>query len=154
MIIYQRSQVSQLIRFKIDVFDDKFDNDPEAEFEDSRPDTLKQGGSFKVGHIILGAVQKLCSFEQVSADHKEDPAFSHFYSRFRHFLRTQYTLEFANLDVVLDQKFKVHFHNMINPDLNTKPFIDFRISLSQGFLYFKSHLANRNQSSPLQSEIQ
>jgi hypothetical protein len=158
MIIYQRSQVSQLIRFKIDAFDDnlKFDDDPEAEIKDYRPNTLKQGGSsgFKVGHIVLGTVQKLCSFEQVSADHKEDPAFSHFYNRFRQFLWTRYILEFESLDGVLDQKFKVRFHNIINPDLNAKPFTDFRISLSQGFLYFKSHLATRNQSSPLQSEIQ
>lgn len=123
MIMYQWSQVSQLIRFKIDVFDEKFANDAEAEKEDSRPDTMKQGGSFKIGHIILGAVQKPSSFEQVSAGHKDDPAFSHFHNKFRHFLRTQYNSEFANLDMVLDQKFKVCFHNSstaLTSDLNTK----------------------------------
>jgi hypothetical protein len=107
MIIHQWSQISQLIRFKIDVFDGRFDNDLEAEIEDSRPDTMKQGGSFKVGHIILGAVQKHSSFEEVSAAHKDDPAFSHFHSRFRHFLRTQYVSEFADLDTDLTQRFKV-----------------------------------------------
>jgi hypothetical protein len=134
MIIYQWSQVSQLIRFKIDVFDEKFDNDPEAEIENSRPDTMKPGGSFKVGHIILGAVQKHTSFEQVSATHKDDPAFSNFYNKFRQFLRTHYIPELANLDTVLNQKFKVCFQNlstchidMVNgqhggPDLNAKTF--------------------------------
>lgn len=114
MIIYQRSQVSQLIRFRIDVFDDNFNDhlDPEAEIEDSPPDTMKQGGSFRVDHIILGAVQKHSSFEQVSAAHMDDPGFSHFYNKFRHFLRTQYTSEFSDLDTVLNQKFKVHFHNL------------------------------------------
>ena len=112
MIIYQWTQVSQLIRFKIDIFDEKIDKDLEAEMEDSRPDTMKQGGSFKVGHIVLGAVQKRSSFEQVSAAHKDDPAFSHFYNKFCQFLRAEYISEFADLDKVLDQKFKVHFHNL------------------------------------------
>jgi hypothetical protein len=44
MVIYQWSQVSKLIRFKIDMFDEKFD-DHEAEVEDSRPDTLEPGMS-------------------------------------------------------------------------------------------------------------
>ena len=109
MIIHQWSQVSQLIRFKIDIFDEKLDDDPEAEIKDSRPDTMKKGGSFKVGHIILGAVQKHSSFEQVSAAHKDDPAFSHFHNKFRHFLRTQYISEFTDLDTALTQKFKVRF---------------------------------------------
>jgi hypothetical protein len=112
MIVHQWSQVSQLIRFKIDMFDEKFNNDSEAEIEDSRPDTMKQGGSFKVGHIILGAMQKHSSFEQVSAAHKDDPAFSHFHNRFCQFLRTQYISEFADLDMALTQKFKVCFHNL------------------------------------------
>jgi len=111
MTIYQWSRVSQLIRFKIDVFDKKFE-DPEAEMDNSRPDTLKPGGSFKLGHIILGAVQKPSSFEQVSATHKDDPAFSNFHSRFRQFLRTQYSSEFADLDTALSQQFKVCFHNL------------------------------------------
>ena len=110
MIIYQWMQVSQLIRFKIDVLDETFD-DSEAEMQDSRPDTMKQGGSFKIDHIVLGAVQKQTSFEQVSAAHKNDPAFSHFYSRFRQFLQTRYISEFADLCRVLSQKFKVSFHN-------------------------------------------
>jgi hypothetical protein len=112
MILYQWSQVSQLIRFKIDAFDEKVRVADDAEEEDSRPDTMKQGGSFKIGHIILGAVQKPSSFEQVSAAHKDDPAFSHFYNRFRQFLRTQYISEFADIGTVLDQKFKVCFHNL------------------------------------------
>jgi hypothetical protein len=112
MIIYQWSRVSQLIRFKIDAFDEKVTDDVNAaEREDSRPDTMK-GGNFKIGHIILGAVQKPSSFEQVSAAHKDDPAFSHFYNKFRQFLRTHYISEFADLDAVLDQKFKVCFHNL------------------------------------------
>ena len=45
MIVYQWLQVSQLIWFKIDVFDEnlKFANsdDAEAEKEDSQPDTMK-----------------------------------------------------------------------------------------------------------------
>ena len=92
MIIYQWSQVSQHIQFMIDVFDENFD-DPEAEMpvEDSWPDTMKQGGSFKLGHIILGAVQKPTSFEQVSAAHNDDPAFSQFYSKICQFLHTLYT---------------------------------------------------------------
>jgi hypothetical protein len=81
---------------------------------------MKRGGSFKVGHIILGAVQKHSSFEQVSANHKDDPAFSHFYNRFRQFLRTQYVSEFADLDTVLDQKFKVHFNNLITRSTLTR----------------------------------
>ena len=87
MIIYQWSQVSQHIQFMIDVFDENFD-DPEAEMpvEDYQPDTMKQGGSFKLGHIILGAVQKPTSFKRVSAAHNDDPAFSQFYGKFCQFL--------------------------------------------------------------------
>jgi hypothetical protein len=114
MIIYQWSQVSQLIRFKIDVFDarEEFADDPEAEKEDSRPNTMKQGSSFKCGHIVLGAVQKQSSFEQVSAAHMDDSAFSHFYHKFRHFLQTQYNSKFVDLETVLSQKFQVRFHNL------------------------------------------
>jgi hypothetical protein len=108
MIIYQWTQVSQFIRFKIDIFDEKVD-DLEAEMQDSRPDTMKQGGSFKIGHIVLGSVQKQTSFEDVSAAHKNDPAFSRFYSRFRQFLQTRYSSEFADLDTVLSQNFRVSF---------------------------------------------
>jgi hypothetical protein len=122
MILYQWSQVSQLIRFKIDAFDEEFADDPEAEKEDSQPDTMKQGSSFKCGHIVLGAVQKHSSFEQVSAAHMHDPAFSHFYNKFRHFLQTEYTSKFADLDTVLSQNFKVHFHNLstwLTPECKT-----------------------------------
>ena len=127
MIVYQWSQVSQLIWFKIDVFDEnlKFTNsdDAETEKEDSQPDTMKQGGSFKIGHVTLGAVQKPSSFEQVSAAHKDDPAFSNFHNKFCHFVRPQYISKFANFDMVLDQKFKVCFYNSstaLTSDLNTK----------------------------------
>lgn len=110
MTIYQWTQVSQLIRFKIDIFDKKFDDfEAEMQLEDSRPDTMKQGGSFKLGHIVLGSMQKQTSFEEVSAAHKNDPAFSHFYNRFRQFLQTRYSSEFADLNTVLSQNFKVIF---------------------------------------------
>jgi hypothetical protein len=112
MIFHQWSQVSQLIRFRIDAFDEEFADDPEAEKEDSRPDTMKQGGSFKCGHIVLGAVQKHSSFELVSAAHLHDPAFSHFYHRFRHFLQTEYRSKFDDLDTILSQDFEVRFHNL------------------------------------------
>lgn len=119
MTIHQWSQVSQLIRFKIDDFDGKFANDPEAEMEDSRPETIKQGGSFKLGHVVLGAVQKSTSFEQISAAHKDDSAFSQFHNKFRHFLRTQSSSVFANLDkVLLSQKLKVHFYNLSTQTLS------------------------------------
>ena len=73
-------------------------------------DTMKHSASLKLGHIVLGAVQKPSSFEQISAAHKDDPAFSRFYSRFRQFLQTGYSSEFADLDTVLSQEFKVSFH--------------------------------------------
>lgn len=106
MTIYQWSQVSQLIRFKINAFDAKLDDDAEAEMEDSRPGTMKQGGSFKLGHIVLGSVQKPTSFEQVSEAHNDDLAFSHFYRRFSDFLRTQYSSDYGDLN---SKKFKVRF---------------------------------------------
>ena len=110
MTIYQWTRVSQLIRFKIDIFDKKFDDfEAEMQVEDSRPDTMKQGGSFKLGHIVLGSVQKETSFEEVSAAHKTDPAFSNFYNRFQQFLQNGYSSEFADLNTVLQQNFKVSF---------------------------------------------
>jgi hypothetical protein len=122
MIFYQWSQVSQFIRFKINVFDEEFADDPEAEKEDSRPDTIKHGGSFKCGHIVLGAVQKHSSFQQVSAAHLHDPAFSHFYNRFRHFIQTEYRSKFDDLDTILSQNFEVRFHyssTYITPECKT-----------------------------------
>jgi hypothetical protein len=107
MTIYQWSRVSQLIRFKIDAFDANLD-DTEAEMEDSQPDTMKKGGSYKVGDIILGSVQKPVSFEEVSATHNNDPAFSQFYRKFSQFLHTQYLSEYANFDV---KNLKVCFHS-------------------------------------------
>ena len=111
MVIYQWRQVSQLIRFKIDLFDEKFDG-PEDEMQDSPPvnDTMKHSTSLKFGHIVLGAMQKPSSFKQVSAAHENDPAFSRFYSRFCQFLQNGYGSEFADLDTVLSQESKVSFH--------------------------------------------
>ena len=104
------------------MFDEEFaDASDPVEKEDSRPNTMKQGSNFKCGHIVLGAMQKHSSFEQVSEAHMDDPAFSHFYNRFRHFLRTQYSSKFADLDTVLCQNFKVRFHNLsiwLTPDAN------------------------------------
>lgn len=112
MTIYQRSLVSRLIRFRIDTFEANLDDD-EVEMEDSRPSTMKQGGSFKVGHIILGSVQKPVSFEEVSAAHSNDPAFSNFYNKFSRFLRTQNidSLEYADFD---GKKLKVRFHDNLS----------------------------------------
>ena len=110
MTIYQRSLVLRLIRFKIDAFDANLDDD-EVEMEDSRPSTMKQGGSFKAGHIILGSVQKPVSFEEVSAAHNNNPAFSHFYGRFSRFLRTQYSFEYADFN---GKKLKVRFHDNLS----------------------------------------
>ena len=110
MTIYQRSLVSRLIRFRIDTFEANLDDD-EVEMEDSRPSTMKQGGSFKVGHIILGSVQKPVSFEEVSAAQNNDPAFSHFCSRFSRFLHAQYSFEYADFD---GKKLKVRFHDNLS----------------------------------------
>lgn len=115
MTIYQWTQVSQLIRFKIDIFDKEFDDlEAETQLEDSRPDTMKQGGSFKLGHIVLGSVQKQTSFEEVSAAHKNDPAFSNFFNRFRQFIQNRYRSdsEFADLNTELSQNFKVSLFNL------------------------------------------
>lgn len=46
--------------------------------QDPRPDTMKLGGSFKSGHVVLGAVQKCCLLKQIAAAHADDPAFTQF----------------------------------------------------------------------------
>ena len=103
MCISQWSQISQFIRFQIDVFDEKFTDDPEVEMEDSQPDTMKQGSSFKLGHIFLGAMQKHCSFEQISVTHANDLAFSQYENRFSQFLCAQSEFTVADLDMILEK---------------------------------------------------
>jgi hypothetical protein len=83
------SQISKSIRFKIDLFDEIFDEDVDSnltssmDLEDSQPDTMKLGGSFKSGHIVLGSVQKCCLLKQVADAHADDPAFTRFDNNFR-----------------------------------------------------------------------
>lgn len=114
MTIYQRSLVSRFTRFKIDTFDADSDDAVDEVMEDSRPSTMKQGGSFKAGHIILGSVQKPVSFEEVSAAHSNDPAFSHFYRKFSQFLRTQDIDNFEYADFDGKKLKKVRFHGNLS----------------------------------------
>jgi hypothetical protein len=82
MELDQWSRISKSIRFKIDVIDGRFDEDADVNMEDSRPDTIKPGGSFKSGHIVLGAVQKRCLLKEIAAAHADDPAFTRFQYKF------------------------------------------------------------------------
>ena len=82
MELDQWSWISKSIRFKIDLFDEKFDEDVDVSMEDSQPDTMKPGGSFKSGHIVLGAVQKCCLLKEIAAAHADDPAFTLFQYKF------------------------------------------------------------------------
>jgi hypothetical protein len=84
MCIDQWSRISQSIRFKVDLANGKFsEDDLEVDVEDSQPDTMKQGGFFTVGHIILGAVQKHhYSLWQVLDTWAADPAFTRLHSKF------------------------------------------------------------------------
>ena len=114
MTIYQRSLVSWFTRFKIDTFDADSDDAVNEVMEDSQSSTMKQGGSFKAGHIILGSVQKPVSFEEVSAAHSNDPAFSHFYRKFSQFLRTQDIDNFEYADFDGKKLKKVRFHGNLS----------------------------------------
>jgi hypothetical protein len=106
------SQLSKSIRFKIDIFDEKnnedLDVDVSKELEDSRPDTMKPGGSFKSGHIVLGAVQKRCSLKQIADDHADDPAFTRLHSKFGQFIKANRdSLSDEEIDILLDPSAKV-----------------------------------------------
>ncbi|KAF8961518.1 hypothetical protein BDZ97DRAFT_1921202 [Flammula alnicola] len=146
MHIDHRWRISKLIRFQIDLYDGKFNEDPEVDIEDSRPDTMKPGSSFKCRHIIFGAVQKRCSFKDISAAHADDPAFTRFLIKFSHFLRGNFSSEFSNADLgrildsnatVLEYRYlKVSFtskvtwqpetnHLRCNPRFNNKPRYDY-----------------------------
>lgn len=99
------SRISKSIRFKIDTFDEKFDEDSiDISMEDSRPDTMKLGGSFKSGHIVLGAVQKRCMLKEIAAAHVDDPAFTRFQYKFRQFIQDNFASKFSNadMDTILD----------------------------------------------------
>jgi len=100
MELDQWSRISKSIRFKIDLFDGKFDEDLEIGMEDSRPETMKPGGSFKAGHIVLGAVQKRCSLKQIAGAHADDPAFTRFQYKFSQFIQANFALEFDNSDLI------------------------------------------------------
>ena len=91
------SQISKSIRFKINIFDGKFE-DVDVSMEDSRPDTMKPGGSFKSGHIVLGAVQKHCLLKQIAAAHADDPAFTQFQNKFSQFIQANFS-EFSDEDM-------------------------------------------------------
>jgi hypothetical protein len=93
------SQISKSIRFKIDLFDGKFDEDDDFDMEDSRPETMKQGGSFKSGHIFLGAVQKRCSLQEIADAHPDDPAFTRFRHKFRQFIQDNFSSKFSDADM-------------------------------------------------------
>lgn len=91
------NRVSMSIRFKINLLDQQNRGDDVE--EDSRPgDTiLRKESPFKSGHIILGAAQKIHSFDEVSAAHSDDPAFAHFKNKFIHFIHTNFnSAEFIN----------------------------------------------------------
>ena len=95
------------IRFKINLLDqqNKGENDDEdTGIENSQPDTMHIKSPFKSGHIILGTSQRLCSFSEVSAAHSDDPAFSQFKNKFKHFIRTNFNSEFDDngLHSILD----------------------------------------------------
>jgi hypothetical protein len=97
------SQLSKSIRFKIDVFDENNEDVDVMELEDSRPDTMKPGGSFRSGHIVLGAVQKRCSLKQIADDHADDPAFTRFHSKFGQFIKANRdSLSDEDIDILLD----------------------------------------------------
>jgi hypothetical protein len=99
MELDQWSRISKSIRFKIDVIDGKFDEDVDVSLEDSKPDTMKLGGSFKSDHIFLGAVQKRCSLKQIEAAHADDPAFTRFQYKFGQFIRENFSSKFSNADM-------------------------------------------------------
>lgn len=115
MRIDQWSRISQSIRFKVDLADGKFsEDDLEVNVEDSQPDTIKRGGSFTVGHIILGAVQKhRYSLQQVSATCADDPAFTRLHGKFSQFVRSEFASEFnsADLEIILDPSATVRFES-------------------------------------------
>ena len=104
MELDQWSRISKSIRFKIDVVDGKFNEDVDVDMEDSQPDTMKLGGSFKSGHIVLGAVQKRCLLNQIAAAHADDPAFTRFQYKFSQFIRVENFSKFSNegMDMILD----------------------------------------------------
>jgi hypothetical protein len=95
------SRISKSIQFKIDLFDGKFNEDDDVGMEDSdsRPETMKQGGSFKSGHIFLGAVQKRCSLKQIADAHPDDPAFTRFQHKFRQFIQDNFFSKFSDADM-------------------------------------------------------
>lgn len=99
MRLDQWSRVAKSIRFQINLADGNFDPDPELIMEDSCPDTLKTRGTFKLGHIILGAAQKTTTLKDVSASHLDDPAFLRFQSKFQQFLQDGITPPFSDNDL-------------------------------------------------------
>jgi hypothetical protein len=117
MELDQWSRISKSIRFKIDIFDGKFDEDSDVDvgMEDSRPDTMKPGGSFKSGHIVLGAVQKRCSLKDIAAAHEDDPAFTRFQYKFSQFIRANFSSIFSNeeMDMILNPSEMVCIQTLI-----------------------------------------
>lgn len=121
MELDQWSRISKSIRFKIDIFDGSFDKDVGVGvMEDSRPDTLKPGGSFKSGHIVLGAVQKRCLLKEIAAAHTDDPAFTRFQYKFSQFIRENFSNRFSNadMDIILDPSATVCIQSMITSTNN------------------------------------
>jgi hypothetical protein len=115
MELDQWSRISKSIRFRIDVFDGKFDDDNDVNMEDSRPDTMKLGGSFKSGNIVLGAVQKRRLLKEIAVEHADDPAFTGFQHKFIRFIQEKFSSKFSkeDMDTILDPSGIVCIRNSI-----------------------------------------
>ncbi|KAF8956317.1 hypothetical protein BDZ97DRAFT_1907242 [Flammula alnicola] len=126
MHLDHRSRIAKSIRFQIDLYDGKFDADPEVEMEDS--------------------LQKSCSLKDISAVHAGDSAFTRFQSKFHRFLRDNFSAEFsaadfgkildANSEILEYRYLKVSFiskvtweaetnHLRCNPNFMSKPRYDY-----------------------------
>jgi hypothetical protein len=80
---------------------------------------MKQGGSFKSGHIFLGAVQKRCSLQQIADAHPDDPAFTRFQHKFRQFIQDNFSSKFSDADMGMmvdpNSMVRIPFDNLFKP---------------------------------------
>ena len=155
MELEQWSQISKSIRFKIDLFDGKFDDDVGVGMPvvDSWPGAMKLGGSFKSGHIFLGAVQKRCLLKEITAAHADDPAFLRFWYKFSQFIQENfsYKSEFSNedMDMIFGPNAIVCIQTLINSSyLNSKYHIIPRY-LNIATLKSLSHLRSLGRLKPI-----